>query len=145
MKTHNDIIVRKAEYNELTWINSKYEEVDFVKSDYQNEFIVIAEIENQKAGLGRLVKIDNQNSELGGIYVLHEFRKMGVAESIVGYLCVNNPFKETTIWCLPFENLETFYTKFGFTSDSANPPKEIAKKIDWCNTKYDKKVLLLSK
>lgn len=145
MNTKASIVVRQAEKDELTWVNSKYAEVGFVSSNFKNECIVIAEIENQKAGLGRLVKIDNQNIELGGIYVFYDFRKQGVAENIVSYLCKTNPFENATIWCLPFENLEVFYSKFGFVKNRIIPPIAIAKKLAWCNTTYDKKVLLLSK
>ena len=142
----NNITTRKAEINEIEWINSQYKNVEFVESNFNNEFIVMAEVDNIKAGIGRLVIIDENNIELGGIYVFEQFRKIGVAENIVDTLCNENPFKEKTIWCLPFENLKKFYSDFGFTeSDSSNVPKEVLKKHEWCNKVYDKKVLLLSK
>ncbi len=142
----NTILTRKASSNEINWVNSKYTEVSFVKSNFENEFIVIAEVNNQKAGLGRLVIIDDRNIELGGIYVFKEYRKMGVADSIVSFLCTNNPFKDRVVWCLPFENLKEFYSNFGF-NESANIkiPNQVASKYKWCNTTYDKKVLSLSK
>lgn len=143
-----EITITKAERHELDWINSKYKEVDFVASNFDTEFIVIAKIENQNAGLGRLVVIDNENIELGGIYVFSNFRGMKVAESIVDFLCTKNPYKNTIIWCLPFENLLSFYEKFGFKKPiNINIPNEILKKLEWCNgnENYGKKVMLLHK
>lgn len=61
-----DVIhVRQILENELDWINSKYDEVGFVNSNAQNEYIVITEIQNKPAGIGRLVRIDQDNVELG--------------------------------------------------------------------------------
>jgi len=56
-----------------------YDQVHFQKSDSDNEFILIAEVGGQRAGVGRLVKIDDANVELGGIYVFPAFQKRGVA------------------------------------------------------------------
>ena len=77
------ITTRQAEKEELPWINSQYKEVGFVISSFDNEFIAIVEVNGKKAGLGRLVVVDHENLELGGIYVLNEFRRMGVADHIV--------------------------------------------------------------
>jgi len=141
-----NITTRKAEINEIEWINSQYKNVEFVESNFNNEYIVIAEVDNIKAGIGRLVVIDENNIELGGIYVFQEFRKIGVAGNIVDTLCNDNPFSEKTIWCLPFENLKKFYSDFGFAnSNISKAPKEVTKKYEWCKKVYDKKVLLLSK
>ena len=140
--------ITTAERNDLEWVNSKYAEINFVKSNFDKEFIAVARIENQNAGLGRLVKIDDKNIELGGIYTFPEFRSIGVAENIVAYLCKKNPFKQSIIWCLPFENLSDFYCRFGFEKyQDGDIPKEINEKLEWCNTndKYKKKVILLYK
>lgn len=140
-----NIITRKAQINEIEWVNSQYISANFKESDFDNEFIVIAEVENTKAGIGRLVIIDENNIELGGIYVLRDFRKIGVAESIVSTLCKSNPYSQSIVWCLPFENLKKFYAGFGFSNSKSNVPHEMIKKHKWCNKVYDKKVLLLSK
>ena len=142
------VTIKQAEKNELNWINTKYNEVDFVKSNYENEYIVIAQVGNENAGIGRLVKIDENNIELGGIYAFPEFRGLGVAENIVHNLCEEKPFGESTIWCLPFENLRNFYSKFGFEiCENIKAPKKVVEKLEWCNSesKYGKKVLLLCK
>lgn len=143
-----EIKVKQAKKNEISWINSKYSEVNFVESNYENEYIVIAKVGNENAGLGRVVKIDNDNIELGGIYAFPNFRGLRVAENIVRNLCEENPFDESTIWCLPFENLLNFYSKFGFKdSENIKTPERITKKLEWCNSEsnYGKKVLLLYK
>lgn len=144
------ITVTVAKINDIDWINSKYKEVDFVASNFENEFIVIAKVENENAGLGRLVKLDKNNIELGGIYVFKDYQGIGVAGSVVNFLIKNNPYKSSTIWCLPFENLKTFYSKFGFKPILENEldiPDDIVKKVEWCNSNanYDKKVLVLYK
>jgi len=141
----NKIITRQAFKCDIDWINSKYREIEFVESKYENEFIVIAELNGQKAGLGRLVEIDDVNIESGGIYVFEAFRKMGVAEKIVSSLCENNPYDNRIIWCLPFENLKAFYSNFGFSQIGIDAPTKVIEKHKWCNKAYNKKVLLLSK
>ncbi|UII19575.1 GNAT family N-acetyltransferase [Fulvivirga ligni] len=124
------ITVIQAEISQINWINEKYSEVDFVKSNYENEYIVIAKVGNENAGLGRLVKIDEDNIELGGIYAFPSFRGLGVAQDIVRNLCEKNPFDASTIWCLPFEYLFHFYSKFGFRHhEDIEAPKEVIKKL----------------
>lgn len=142
------VTITTAKRNEIDWINSKYDDIGFVRSNYENEFIVIAKVENQNAGIGRLVKIDEENIELGGIYTFPNFRGLGVAKIIVESLCVKNPYRGSTIWCLPFANLLKFYSGFGFRDHQNGAiPKEIETKFDWCNSsdKYQNKVLLLCK
>ncbi|MBA6315994.1 GNAT family N-acetyltransferase [Cellulophaga baltica] len=142
------ITIKSAKKDELSWINSKYNEVNFVASTFENEYIVIASVDNEKAGIGRLVRINNGHIELGGIYVFPNFRGLGVAENIVKNLCNQNPFLPITIWCLPFEKLSEFYAKFGFKNCSdTKVPEKIATKLEWCNSKskYDEKVVLLCK
>ena len=145
MKT---VTIIPAKRNEMDWINSKYAEIGFIRSDYENEFIVIAKVENENAGIGRLVKVDNKNIELGGIYTFPNFRGLSVAKNVVTELLDKNPYSNSTIWCLPFENLLSFYLKFGFTKYAKGViPKEVEKKLRWCNSneKYEKKVVLLYK
>lgn len=143
------ISVQRARIIDLDWINSAYDEIGFVQSNYENEYIVIAMVDNDNAGMGRLVVIDDQHIELGGIYVLPKYRGLGIAKTIVQSLCRDNPFdKSFTIWCLPFEHLVPFYSIFGFSTLPNIPhPKDIEKKLTWCNTdnRYEKKVVLLHK
>lgn len=144
----NEFKIRKAKEIEIEWINKKYAEVDFKKSAFENELIAIAEYENLHSGLGRIVKIDNENYELGGMYVFQEFRNKGIAEKIIEFLIRNENLEGKNIWCLPFDNLENFYAKFGFTmaeKTKIHIPKEITEKHNWCNNTYEKKVLLMVK
>jgi len=142
------VLIRQAQKSDISWINQKYREIHFVESDFENDWIIIAELENKPVGLGRLVKIDAQNIELGGIYVFPEHRGLKIAEKIVRYLCENNPFPQTMLWCLPFENLSGFYQKFGFQIyTGVQIPEKIVKKLQWCNSenRYPEKVVLLCK
>ncbi len=144
----NEIIIRKAKEIEIEWINTKYAEVDFKKSVFEKELIVIAEYESLNSGLGRIVKIDKENYELGGMYVFQEFRNKGIAEKIVAFLIHSENLEDKNIWCLPFENLENFYAKFGFKmaeKTKIQTPKEITEEHNWCNKTYEKRVLLMVK
>ena len=71
------ITLRAANPSEIAWINAQYDQVGFKHSNFDNEFIVIAEVSGQKAGLGRLQRIDSSVAELGGIFVNEQFRGLG--------------------------------------------------------------------
>ncbi len=137
----NTIKVRQIKENEMSWVNSCYEKIGFKGSEFSNEFIVVAELNNQKCGLGRLVKLDEENWELGGIFVGNIYRGKGIARAIVSFLCDEIDSTYRNIWCLPFENLEEFYNDFGFNIPKTLPPQEISDKHLWCNTNagYTKK------
>ena len=96
--------VRRAEASELDWVNQRYDDVEFVHSSYEKEVIAIAEWSSEKAGLGRLVKIDEKNLELGGMYVLPSFRGKGLAKEIVLFLLSHRDPSQTT-YCIPFRHL----------------------------------------
>lgn len=138
--------VNEAKAEDIDWVNKKYDEVQFQHSDPSNETIVIATVDGQKAGIGRLVKIDDKTAELGGMYVFEEFRGKGVASEIVKEL-INNRGQFEHIFCLPYENLKEFYEKYGFKAvdSQGNVPEKILKKYKWCNKTYDKRVLLLAR
>lgn len=141
------ITIRRALKEEIHWVNHRYREVNFVPSDYESAMTVIALFNNEKAGLGRLVNIDANHLELGGIYVFPEFRNLGIAKEIVSGLLAENTCKTGVIWCLPFHNLQTFYESFGFSNFHSSPvPQKISEKLAWCNSNqtYEKPVILLS-
>jgi hypothetical protein len=93
-----------------------------------------------------LVFIDDQNIELGGIYVFEGYRGLKIADLIVSTLLKENPFLNSTIWCLPFQNLKSFYSKFDFKENlDLIPPEKVTQKLNWCNSNYITKTLLLSK
>ena len=140
----NTLYVRFAERSELKWINECYDKVDFVQSKFDNEIIAIAEFDGEKAGVGRLVKIDDQTFELGGIYVSESFRNKGIAKKLVIFL-LDYVMPSKTVYCIPFEHLAPFYKKCGFT-DCYNldlVPKEVVKKYFWCKEKYSQPTSLL--
>lgn len=140
------MLIRNATYNDLEWINKQYSIINFLHSDLEDEDIVIAEIEGKNVALGRLQKIGTEESELGGIYVLPEYRKLGIGRKIVSKLVkIGSRYKK--IYCLPFANLQEFYCSFGFEiiETFEDIPEKVLKKHQWCNSTYDVRVLLLAK
>ncbi len=136
-KNITGIFVRLAEESEMHWVNQCYDKVGFIHSNFNREFIAIAEFEGEKVGLGRLVKIDENNLELGGMYVLESFRGKGIASEVVRFLLnLAEPFP--TVYCIPFEYLIPFYTKCGFTTCTQLElvPNEILDKYQLCKVKY---------
>lgn len=57
---------------------------------YYQILIALAKIEGVKCGLGRVAYIDENNLELGGMYVLDQFRRMGIAEKVILHLLKNH-------------------------------------------------------
>jgi|SRR5579862_730022 len=137
--------IRKAETSELAWINKCYDEVGFIHSSFDTEIIAIATIDEQPAGLGRLVLVDNENLELGGMYVFGPFRRQGIAKKIVEFLLQQPLCVQKTIYCIPFEDLIEFYKQFGFMPclNMQQAPKELVEKLLWCKEEYTKPTSLL--
>lgn len=137
------LTIKTATQNDLNWINNCYDKVNFVHSDLGNETIAIACYDSVPAGIGRLVTIDGNATELGGIYVFESFRGKGIAGEIVKYL-LKFPTHFKDIYLLPFEPLANFYRQFGFTEcliDNSIPLK-IKNKHSWCNQHYPQATLL---
>lgn len=136
--------VRIAKKTEIQWINHCYDEVDFIHSNFDKEIIAIGEIDGSRAGIGRLVKIDSDNFELGGMYVFESFRNCGVASAVVDFLLKNAPLSKT-IYCIPFEHLLSFYKGFGFAARTNLDlvPKEVLEKYQLCKEKYSQATSLL--
>lgn len=136
------LIIRPVHINEIDFVNERYKEIHFKLSDPDHEYIVIAEYNGTKAGQGRLVKLNEQEAELGGMYVYPQFRGKGIAEQIVSHLLIEGK-NFHRIYCLPFEHLEKFYKGFGFTDCTASVHKDIQAKYEWCLKEYPAKTLLL--
>lgn len=134
----------QAKRSEIDWINKCYDEVGFIHSTFEKEVIAIAEVNGQKAGLGRLVTVEGNNLELGGMYVFEPFRGQGIATKIVAFL-LEHVKSFQTIYCIPFEHLVPFYQKCGFVScsDYEAVPKEISDKCCWCKKTYSQPTALL--
>lgn len=141
-----NISIRLAHAQEIYWINEQYDTIKFKHSDFNNEIIAIAEFNYVRCGLGRLVKIDKNIFELGGMYVLPGYRNYKIATQIIHFLlnCVED---KSTIYCIPFKQLSQFYKKFGFSemTDMSIAPEAILTKFDWCKSAYPEEVDLLIK
>lgn len=138
-----NLSIRPALKDEIDWINHCYDDIHFVRSQFDREFIAVAEINGEKAGLGRLVNIDSKTQELGGMYVFDEFRQRGLARQIIQFL-INNA-KDKTVYCIPFTHLLKLYQDFGFKpcEDLKNVPQEVLDKFKGCQDCYKHHVALL--
>ncbi|WP_042077323.1 GNAT family N-acetyltransferase [Acinetobacter nosocomialis] len=139
-----EISLRLANAADIKAINERYAEVDFVPS-HEDELIVLASIGEKIVGQGRVVSIDSNSGELGGIYVFPNNEGLGIARKVVNFLIKNS--KYSVLYCLPFAELEGFYGSMGFNpvKDMVQVPKAVLKKHEWCNSNYDKPVLLLQR
>jgi N-acetylglutamate synthase-like GNAT family acetyltransferase len=138
------IQIRAASKTDIEWINHRYKEVDFVPSIFEKEVIAVAEFKGVRAGLGRLVTLDEQNAELGGMYVFEPYRGKGVAKEIVQFL-LNQGHRFQTIYCIPFEHLAPFYQRYGFAPcpNLDAVPRELISKYQWCKQQYPQATSLL--
>jgi GNAT superfamily N-acetyltransferase len=136
------IKVRQAPRRDLPWVNERYGEVEFIPSD-ESDYIAIAELDGKPAGIGRIVNIDDNKGELGGMYVFEGYRGSGVSRAVIEHLLRNS--HHAILYCLPFENLEKLYASFGFkrVKDLSKVPGKVLEKYRWCNEFYAKPVLLL--
>ncbi|MEF3313527.1 GNAT family N-acetyltransferase [Paenibacillus sp. GYB004] len=136
-----------ATKNELQWVNEQYQKIGFVPSSLENETIAIVTYKDKFAGVGRIVYLNEEEVEIGGIYILDEFRGLSLANGLVDYLVKEarkSNLKE--VYCLPFEELKHFYGKFGFVEVDYEDKQiniHILRKLRWCLDNYEKKVLLL--
>ncbi|WP_409344415.1 GNAT family N-acetyltransferase [Paenibacillus sp. MBLB4367] len=140
------ITIREAEASDLCWINDQYGRADFLPSTLVNETVVIARWQDQKAGLGRLVRIDADHAELGGIYTLDAFRGKKVAHAIVRHLTEEaRKSGDAHVYCIPFGHLRHFYERFGFRlmRDAEEAHEQVKKKYEWCLQQYAEPTLLM--
>ncbi|MED0952518.1 GNAT family N-acetyltransferase [Bacillus mobilis] len=138
--------IQLATSNDLEWINKQYDSIGFVRSDLNREKVAIITYNNEYAGVGRLVQIGEDTIEMGGIFILPQFRGLQLAGELVSFLVeTTKKLHVQHVYCLPFEELENFYKKYGYTE--VDTTKEavhpiILKKYNWCLDHYDKHVLL---
>ena len=134
--------VRLLPPTELAWANARYAEVSF-KASQPGDFVAVAELEEQRAGLGRLVRVADAVAELGGIYVLPGYRGRQVARAVVSFLLAQSPYP--TLYCIPFAHLDGFYRSFGFVPAPAASqlPVAVSDKVSWCATQYAEPVSVL--
>jgi GNAT superfamily N-acetyltransferase len=132
--------IRAANMDEANWVNERYAAVRFIPSDLAKETVLIAELDGEPAGLGRLVPAGDDACELGGMLVFDGFRGRGVARALVDALVQHAGGR--TIYCIPFAELEPLYAAAGFER-SEEAPAAVMEKFEWCKRTYDKPVLLM--
>lgn len=134
------IEIRAARPDEANWVNERYAVVRFIPSDLTRELVLIAELDGAAAGMGRLVPVDDDSCELGGMLVFEGFRGRGVARALIDELV--RQARAKAIYCLPFGELEPLYAAAGFERCDDAPPG-IMEKLAWCRRTYDQPVLLM--
>lgn len=132
--------LRLANPDEAHWINEQYASVRFLPSDLDRETVVIAELDGERAGMGRLVPAGANMFELGGMLVFEAFRGRGVARAIV--LELMRRAGDAAVYCIPFADLEAFYASCGFAKTDAAPEK-VREKFDWCVREMGRAVVLM--
>ena len=135
--------IRQAEVKDLVWVNATYKNINFLPSTMKEEIVAIAHIDGIKAGLGRIAVVDRNSCELGGMYVVSEFRGKAIARKIVEFLL--KYAQKRVIYCIPFEHLLHFYESFGFrkVEDMLLVPRKIKKKLDFTKKAYKEPTSLL--
>ncbi|HEY9698125.1 MAG TPA: GNAT family N-acetyltransferase [Trichocoleus sp.] len=111
------LTVRRALRQEMAWINDRYDEAGFKRANFDGEVIAIAELDGERAGLGRLIKLDERTAELGGIYVVPNFRKQGVATKTLEFL-LKEAESYHIVYCSPSTTMQDFYGSYGFAPPS---------------------------
>ncbi|PYI54245.1 GNAT family N-acetyltransferase [Paenibacillus flagellatus] len=140
------ITIQEAKAEDFAWINRQYERIGFVPSAPATDLVLIADYLGERAGIGRLVKMDPFLYELGGIYTLEWYRGLKVADSVVAALVHRfRAIKAEHLYCIPFEKLCPFYSKHGFqkVDDTSDVPSKILEKLDWCLREYADPVSLM--
>lgn len=101
--------IRLATSNDLEWINNQYESIGFVPSDLKRDKVALITYNDEYAGIGRLVQIDENTIKLGGIFILPNFRGLQLAGELVSFLVQTaKEIHIQNVYCLPFKELKTF-------------------------------------
>lgn len=136
--------LRRATAADAEWINGAYADVHFQPSDVAREVVIVAELDGERAGIGRLVPAGEHACELGGMLVFERFRGRGVARAIIDELLRHAGHRE--VYCIPFADLEPIYAKAGFVrcDRDAALPAHVRGKLDWCEREIDREVVLMA-
>jgi GNAT superfamily N-acetyltransferase len=140
-----NLTFRTAGANDLHWINERYREVAFLPSK-GSDLVVVATVDGEDAAVGRLVPIEDDVAELGGILVFEAYRGRGIAPRLIGELISRS--KVTRLYCIPFTKLNSLYAGCGFAVqdvEAGSVPGEIREKYDWCRREYAEPVTLMAK
>jgi N-acetylglutamate synthase-like GNAT family acetyltransferase len=134
--------IRLLRPDELAWANDRYRAIDFKESSLQ-DLVAVAEIDNRKVGLGRIVPVGSGIGELGGMHVLPDYQGKSIAAHIVSFLSGLKDF--SSLYCIPFAHLAHFYRRHGFVeiACSGDVPRLVADKFQWCGQHYPEPVVLM--
>jgi N-acetylglutamate synthase-like GNAT family acetyltransferase len=135
--------LRRATESDAAWINAAYADVHFQLSDLARDLVIVAELDGEHAGLGRLVPA-GEAFELGGMLVFDPFRGRGVARAIIDELLRHAGGRD--VYCIPFADLEPIYAKAGFTrrERDGSLPAHILEKLAWCERELKREVILMA-
>ena len=122
-------MIRELRDDERAWANERYRVLDFAPSPAE-AFALVAELEDERIGLGRLVELEPGVIELGGIWTDERARGRGIARAMVTALLERAAGKR--LWCLPFAHLREFYESFGFAGTPEPWPAQVAAKLSLC-------------
>jgi GNAT superfamily N-acetyltransferase len=138
------IVLHLATRADAEWINERYASVHFQASDLTRELLVVAEVDGDRAGIGRLVPAGEHACELGGMLVFEEFRGRGVARAIIDELLRHAAGR--AVFCIPFADLEPLYAAAAFvrTTPDHRLPAYVREKLDWCAREIDRPVILMT-
>lgn len=123
------VAIRLLRDDELDWAADRYREIAFSASP-PGTIALVAEVDGERVGLGRIVELAPGVVELGGIWSDERVRGRGVARAMVTALLSRAPAGR--LWCIPFAHLAPFYASFGFAETPAPWPEPIAAKVADC-------------
>lgn len=138
------LTTRLARPEDWPWVQERYAEQRFTASTAQDT-VLLADVDGERAGLGRLVPLSTGDVELGGLIVFERFRRGGIARALVEGLLAHGAPSER-VFCIPFAHLLGFYASFGFVTietQDVEPPAELVLKLDWCAAEYKSPTRLL--
>lgn len=128
----NTIQLRLLRPDEMEWANACYAEVGF-RPYSADQLLIVAEIDGERAGIGRLAPVAESEAELSGMYTVPAFRGRGVADAVVTELLQRS--NHQLLYCIPLPHLESFYGRFGFVliDPRREVPCQLASKLSLCN------------
>ncbi|OGI21010.1 MAG: hypothetical protein A2287_06215 [Candidatus Melainabacteria bacterium RIFOXYA12_FULL_32_12] len=128
----DNLILRKAQQSDIRKIAPYLAEFKLDTENVSAEQFVIAEINGNLAGFGRIKPYENIY-ELSSIGVVPEYRKKGVGESLIKHLIETCPANE--VWIST--KIVEYFRKIGF-EEVDNVPEEIKQKtLRVCRNFYE--------
>jgi len=142
--TDNTIQLRLLRPDEMAWANACYAEVGFRPSS-ADQLLIVAELDGERAGIGRLAPVAEGEAELSGMYTVPEFRGRGVADRVVTELLRRSDHQ--LLYCIPLTHLEPFYRRFGFVpiNPQREVPNQLASKLNACNREFNPAIRLFTR